>query len=170
MPNTTQRLDASQYLTFRACGEEFALPILRVREIIEHRPITRVPGAVAWATGVINLRGKVIPVVDLALRFGLAPTTIGRRTCVVIVEAAVGGAELVVGVMADSVCQVVELARDEIEPPPAFGTPLPPEYLSGLGKLPHGFVLVLDADRAFDVAGSEAGEAPIGGSDEARAE
>jgi purine-binding chemotaxis protein CheW len=146
-----QPLDTAQYLTFRACGEDFALPILRVREIIEHRPITRVPGTVGWVVGVINLRGKVIPVVDLALRFGLTPTTVGRRTCVVIVEAVVGGAELVVGVMADSVCEVVELARDAIEPPPAFGTPLPAEYLRGIGKLAQGFVLVLDADRAFDV-------------------
>jgi purine-binding chemotaxis protein CheW len=168
MPDTTQRLDASQYLTFRACGEDFALPILRVREIIEHRPITRVPGAVGWVVGVINLRGRVIPVVDLALRFGLPPTSLGRRTCVVIVEAAVGGAELVVGVMADGVCEVVELSRSEIEPPPAFGTPLPAEYLRGLGKLTQGFVLVLDADRAFDVV-EAAGDAPAGGSAESSA-
>jgi purine-binding chemotaxis protein CheW len=99
--------------------------------------------------------------VDLALRFGLAPTSVGRRTCVVIVEAVVGGAELVVGVMADSVCEVVELGRDSIEAPPAFGTPLPAVYLRGLGKLAHGFVLVLDADRAFDVV--EAAEAAAAG-------
>ena len=168
MQDSLQRLDASQYLTFRACGEAFALSILRVREIIEHRPITRVPGAVGWVVGVINLRGKVIPVVDLALRFGLAPTAIGRRTCVVIVEAGVGGAELVVGVMADSVCEVVELGPGAIEPAPAFGTPLPADYLHGLGKLGHGFVLVLDADRAFDLADT-LGDAPAGGPAESSA-
>jgi purine-binding chemotaxis protein CheW len=170
MPDTTQRLDVAQYLTFRACGEVFALPILRVREIIEHRPITRVPGAVAWAAGVINLRGKVIPVVDLAVRFGLPPTAIGRRTCVVIVEAGVGGAELVVGVMVESVCEVVELGHGEIELPPAFGTSLPAEYLSGLGRLEQGFVLVLDADRVFDAEAFGASQAPAGEPAEARAE
>jgi purine-binding chemotaxis protein CheW len=152
MPDNPQRLDASQYLTFRACGEDFALPILRVREILEHRPITRVPGSVEWVAGVINLRGKVIPVVDLALRIGLAPTAVSRRTCVVIVEASQAGAEIVVGVMADSVCEVVELERGAIEPAPAFGTPLPAEYLFGIGKLAEGFVLVLDPDRAFGIA------------------
>jgi purine-binding chemotaxis protein CheW len=170
MPDTTQRLDVSQYLTFRACGEVFALPILRVREIIEHRPITRVPGAVSWAAGVINLRGKVIPVVDLALRLGLPPTAIGRRTCVVIVEAGVGGAELVVGVMVDSVCEVIEFRHGEIEPPPAFGTSLPAEYLSGLGRLEQGFVLVLDADRVFDTGGLGATESSQAEPAEARTE
>jgi purine-binding chemotaxis protein CheW len=152
MSENTQRQDASQYLTFRACQQDFALPILRVREIIEHRPPSRVPGALPWVAGVINLRGKVIPVVDLALRFGLAPSVVGRRACIVIVEAAVGGAELVVGLIAESVCEVVELERSAIEPAPVFGTPLPAEYLRGLGKLGQGFVLVLDVDRAFDVA------------------
>ena len=170
MPDTSQRLDVSQFLTFRACGEVFALPILRVREIIQHRPITRVPGAVAWATGVINLRGKVIPVVDLAVRFGMPATAVGRRTCVVIVEAGVGGAELVVGVMVDSVCEVVEFGRGEIEPPPAFGTSLPADYLSGLGRLEQGFVLVLDADRVFDWAAFGANESPADESAEAHAE
>jgi purine-binding chemotaxis protein CheW len=162
MPDTSQRLDTSQYLSFRACGEDFALPVLRVREIIEHRPITKVPGSVGWVTGVINLRGKVIPVVDLALRFGLPPTRVGRRTCVVIVEATVAGAELVVGVMADAVCEVVELSRSAIDSAPAFGTPLPADHLLGIGRLAQGFVFVLDADRAFDLV-EAAGEAPAAG-------
>jgi len=162
MPDTTQNLDTSQYLSFRACGEDFALPVLRVREIIEHRPITRVPGSVGWVTGVINLRGKVIPVVDLALRFGLPASVAGRRTCVVIVEATVAGAELVVGVMADAVCEVVELPRAAIEPAPVFGTPLPADHLLGIGRLAQSFLFVLDADRAFDLLDA-AEEAPAPG-------
>ena len=141
-----------QYLTFVVSGDPYAIAILRVREIIEHRPITRVPSMPAHVPGVINLRGSVVPVVDLAARFGLASTPVGKRTCIVIVEAQVDGAALVIGVIADSVREVVAMAPGSIEPPPAFGARAPIELLEGLGRIGDEFVLVLDVDRALAVA------------------
>jgi purine-binding chemotaxis protein CheW len=137
-----------QYLSFELAGEEFAFGILRVKEILEYDTITRVPNAPVAVRGVINLRGSVVPVVDLALQFGLAPTTITKRTCIVIVEAQVDGVDLVMGVLADAVSQVIDLAPEAIEPPPAFGSRVSVEYLVGLGKLDDKkFVLILDIDR-----------------------
>jgi purine-binding chemotaxis protein CheW len=141
-----------QYLTFVVSGDPYAIAILRVREIIEHRPITRVPSMPAHVPGVINLRGSVVPVVDLAARFGLASTPVGKRTCIVVVEAQVDGAPLVIGVIADSVREVVAMAPGAIEPPPAFGARAPIELLEGLGRVGDEFVLVLDVDRALAVA------------------
>jgi purine-binding chemotaxis protein CheW len=137
-----------QYLSFELAGEEFAFGILRVKEILEYDTITRVPNAPVAVRGVINLRGSVVPVVDLALQFGLAPTTITKRTCIVIVEAQVDGVDLVMGVLADAVSQVIDLGPEAIEPPPAFGSRVSVEYLVGLGKLDDKkFVLILDIDR-----------------------
>jgi len=137
-----------QYLSFQLAGEEFAFGILKVKEILEYDTITRVPNAPVAVRGVINLRGSVVPVVDLALQFGLAPTTITKRTCIVIVEARVDGADLVLGVLADAVSQVIDLAPEAIEPPPAFGSRVSVEYLVGMGKLDDKkFVLILDIDR-----------------------
>ncbi|HEY8152505.1 MAG TPA: chemotaxis protein CheW [Myxococcota bacterium] len=150
----------SQYLSFRACGEVFAIAVLRVREIIEYRPVTRVPGTVGWIRGVINLRGKVIPIVDLALRFGLAESEVGKRTCIVIVDAVTDASDLVVGVIADSVSEVIELEPAAISQPPTFGTPISAEVLCGLGRLGSGFALVLDVDRVF--ACGELGSQPLG--------
>jgi purine-binding chemotaxis protein CheW len=138
----------TQYLSFQLAGEEFAFGILRVREILEYDTITRVPNAPAAVRGVINLRGSVVPVVDLAVLFALAPTAVTKRTCIVIVEARVDGQDLVMGVLADAVSQVIDLGADAIEPPPAFGSRARVEHLMGMGKLDAGrFVLILDIDR-----------------------
>ena len=137
-----------QYLSFQLAGEEFAFGILRVKEILEYDTITRVPNAPVAVRGVINLRGSVVPVVDLALKFNLAPTAITKRTCIVIVEAQVDGIDLVMGVLADAVSQVIDLGPEAIEPPPAFGSRVSVEYLVGLGKVnDKKFVLILDLDR-----------------------
>ena len=137
-----------QYLSFQLAGEEFAFGILKVKEILEYDTITRVPNAPVAVRGVINLRGSVVPVVDLALQFGLTPTVITKRTCIVIVEARVDGVDLVMGVLADAVSQVIDLAPEAIEPPPAFGSRVSVEYLVGMGKLDdRKFVLILDIDR-----------------------
>ena len=137
-----------QYLSFQLAGEEFAFGILRVKEILEYDTITRVPNAPVAVRGVINLRGSVVPVVDLALQFGLAPTVITKRTCIVIVEAQVDGVDLVMGVLADAVSQVIDLGPEAIEPPPAFGSRVSVEYLVGMGKLDDKkFVLILDINR-----------------------
>jgi purine-binding chemotaxis protein CheW len=150
--------EQTQYLTFQLAGEEFAFSILRVKEILEYDTITRVPNAPAAVRGVINLRGSVVPVVDLAHLFAAPATTVTKRTCIVIVEARVDGQDLVMGVLADAVSQVMDLAPDAIEPPPAFGSRVRVEYLVGMGKVDaRKFVLILDIDRLLgDVAMSAA--------------
>ena len=139
---------AAQHLTFQLAGEEFAFGILRVKEILEYDTITRVPNVPPPVRGVINLRGSVVPVMDLGLLFGSAPTPITKRTCIVIVETKREGQQLVMGILAESVSQVVDLPDTAIEPPPAFGTGVHAEFLAGLGKLDdRKFVLILDIDR-----------------------
>lgn len=138
---------SGQYLTFQLAGDEYAFGILRVKEILEHDTITRVPNAPAAIRGVINLRGAVVPVVDLAARFGLPATAVTKRTCIVIVEVQVGEDEIVMGVLADAVSQVIDLAAADIEPPPPFGAKVRVDYLVGVGKLDKRFVLILDIDR-----------------------
>jgi purine-binding chemotaxis protein CheW len=146
MANTDGR-KAQQYLSFSIAGEEHAVPILRVREIIEYDVVTRVPGTPTFIRGVINLRGQVVPVVDLVIRFGLERTQVTKRTCIVIVELLVEGVETWMGILADSVSEVVDFAEDDIEPPPAFGTKVSVAYLTGMGKVGKKFVLILDIDR-----------------------
>jgi purine-binding chemotaxis protein CheW len=149
MAAAAKALDRTQYLTFSLSGGEYAIAVLRVREIIEHEPVTRVPSTPDFVRGVINLRGRVVPVVDLALKFGLEPNPVTKRTCIVIVEAESGGDRVVMGVLADAVNQVVAFGAEEIEPPPSFGTPIRVDFLAGLGKLGDAFVLILDTDRVL---------------------
>ncbi|MGA2022533.1 MAG: chemotaxis protein CheW, partial [Candidatus Sulfotelmatobacter sp.] len=111
-----------QYLTFLTAGEEYAIGIGKVREIIEYEAVTTVPNTPIWIRGVTNLRGRVVPVVDLAVKFGLPASRISKFSCVIITEVMFQGEELTMGVLADSVCQVIELSADEIEATPAFGT------------------------------------------------
>lgn len=136
-----------QFLSFKLAGSDCAVGILQVREILQYEAITRVPSVPACIRGVINLRGAVVPVLDLAVKFGLPETPVTKRTCILIAEAALGGDRGVVGVMADAVQEVLELAPADIEPPPSFGTQVRVDYLAGLGKAPGGFVLLLDLDR-----------------------
>jgi purine-binding chemotaxis protein CheW len=138
-----------QYLSFFVAGEEYATSILHVREIIEHDTVTRVPGSPPWVRGVTNLRGSVLPVIDLAMKFGLPPSTINRRSCIVVVEVAYQGEKLVMGMLADAVGQVLELGPGEVEPPPAFGTPVHADYLAGMGKAGKKFILLLNIDRVL---------------------
>jgi purine-binding chemotaxis protein CheW len=149
----------SQYLTFQSHGEEFAVAVLRVREIIEYGTVTRVPSTPAYIRGVINLRGTVVPVFDLAAKFGGAVSEITRRSCIVILEVVLDGEETLVGILADAVDQVVDLGADDIEPPPPFGTRVRVEFLTGMGKLGQGFVLILDTDRLLSSNEILAGEA-----------
>ena len=144
---TTNEAALAQYLSFQVAGETYAVGVLQAREIIEYTAVTRVPHAPPAVRGVINLRGSVVPVVDLAVKFGLPQSEIGRRTCVVIVECTIDGESLVMGVMADAVSSVLDLAPADIEPAPSFGTRVRTEYLKGMGKLDGGFVLLLDMDK-----------------------
>ena len=139
----------AQYLSFSLRGTEYAVGILKVKEILQHEQTTRVPSTPKSVRGVINLRGQVVPVVDLAAKFGLGETEPTRFTCILIVEAKVEGNSTVVGIMADSVQEVIELGRDDVEPPPAFGTHVKIDFLQGMGKLGKRFVLLLDIDRVI---------------------
>jgi len=152
MSNTLEATEQTQFLTFLLAEESYAVSILRVREIIEYDTVTRVPNMPTSIRGVINLRGAVVPVVDLAVRFGLRNTRVTKRTCVIIAEAEVGGERLVMGLMVDAVSQVIDLPPADIEPPPAFGTRVRVDFLEGLGKIGKKFVLILDLDRALSEA------------------
>ena len=137
----------AQFLTFSIADEEYGLSILKVREILEYDAVNRVPRAPAHVRGVINLRGRVVPVVDLAVRFGLPPSPVTRRSCVVIAEVDLDGEVVVMGIVADAVNQVIELGSEDVEPPPSFGTRVEPPFLEGMGRVGTGFVLLLAIDR-----------------------
>jgi purine-binding chemotaxis protein CheW len=139
----------SQYLTFSLLGEEYAVRILKVREILEYDTVTRVPKAPAWVRGAINLRGRVVPVVDLAVRFGQSPAEVSKRTCIVILDVDMGGEATVIGILADAVSQVIDLKPDETLPPPTFGTKARVDELLGVASVGNKFALILDVDRVL---------------------
>lgn len=140
-------LDASQFLTFILSGEEYAVPIMQVKEIIEYSDSTRVPMVPDFITGAINLRGSVVPVINLALKFGMPPAAITRRTCVVIMDVELDGEITVIGVLVDKVLQVLDIAECSIEPAPALGTKIRTDFIRGMGKLDNRFVVILDVLR-----------------------
>jgi purine-binding chemotaxis protein CheW len=140
-----------QFLTFRLGEESFAIRILNVREIIEYTAPTVVPLMPPFLRGVINLRGKVVPVIDLAQRFDREATALGRRTCIIIVEVQGEDGHQDLGVIVDAVSQVVEIPPADIEPAPSFGTRLRAEFIAGIGKVEGQFVIVLDIERALSV-------------------
>lgn len=139
----------TQYLTFIIANEEYAINILRLREITEFTTITAVPTVPRCILGVINLRGSVVPVVDLAIKFGLPETKITKWTCIIIVELEIDGERTVMGVIADLVSQVIDLRPQDIEPPPPFGTKVRVDFLLGMGKTENKFVLILDIDKVL---------------------
>ena len=141
-----------QYLTFTVRGEVLAIPISAIREIIEYRQPTDVPMMPAYVRGVINLRGKVVPVIDLAVRFGRAAGEVTRRTCIVILEIAQQDHKLDISVVVDAVSAVVDIADADIEPPPEFGAKIRTDFISGMGKLAGKFVVILDPERVLSVA------------------
>ena len=149
--NRENEHDLQQYLTFMIAGEEYAMALLKVKEIIEYGTVTVVPKTPAWIRGVINLRGSVVPVVDLAVKFRLAASVPGKLTCIVITEVECEGEAAVMGVMADSVRAVITLKPDEIEPPPTFGTRLKVDYLLGMARSGKKFSLILDTDKVLSV-------------------
>ncbi len=144
-----QPVEHSQHLTFFIADEEYAVSIIRVKEIIQYDTLTKVPKTPHWIRGVINLRGGVVPVVDLAVKFGLPETKITSAACIVITEVDLEGELSGMGVLADAVSQVIELRADDIEPPPAFGTRINVDYLVGMGRSGKKFVLMLDIDKVL---------------------
>jgi purine-binding chemotaxis protein CheW len=147
-----------QYLSFFVAGEEYALGILEVKEIVELTTLTKIPSVPTAIRGVVNLRGRVVPVLDLALRFGLPETAITKRTCVVMIEAMWEGEQTVVGILADAVSQVVELPQGSVQGAPTFGTRARVDFLKGMANVGDKFVLILDLEHvlhtlALDAAG-----------------
>jgi purine-binding chemotaxis protein CheW len=155
----TPEADRRQYLSFTLAGSDYGVGILQVREILQYEQVTRVPSTPRSIRGVINLRGQVVPVVDLAAKFGLPETLPARLTCILIVEARLDGQPTVVGVLADAVREVIELGRDDVEPPPAFGTQVKIDFLMGMGKVGKRFVLLLDLDRVISADEKEFAQA-----------
>ena len=143
---------APQFLSFTIAGTDYGLPILTVKEILQHEETTSVPGTPASVRGVINVRGQVVPVLDLAVKFGRGETVVSKRTCILVVEAKVGGEPLIVGVLADAVNEVLDLPASEIEAAPSFGANVRIDYLTGMGKVGRSFVLLLDADRVLSAS------------------
>lgn len=155
-------VERSQYLGLFIAGEEYGIGILRVKEILQYEAITRVHGASASVRGVINVRGNVVPVIDLAIRFGMPETAITGRTCIVVVEADLQGEPLTLGVLAESVTQVVDLGEDDIQPAPSFGTRVNVKYLQGMAPSGKKFILLLDIDQVLSTEDIEAATAPPG--------
>ena len=155
----------SQFLTFALSDDVFAVDIRTVREIIQVGALTSVPLMPGFVRGVINLRGAVVPVIDLQVRFGRAAATLSKKSCIVIFDAQRNGERVELGLLVDAVSAVVEIPTAQIEPPPNFGTAVRRDFIRGVGKLDQRFVLLLDPDKALDVEDMarlcEAGQAAV---------
>jgi purine-binding chemotaxis protein CheW len=141
--------ETSQYLTFKLADEVFALDITKVREVLDFTTVTKVPQTPDFMLGVINLRGSVVPVVDMRLKFGMSKTETTVNTCIIIVEVALDGELAVLGALVDSVQEVMELDPDQIEPPPRIGIRLNTKFIKGMGKRDNQFIIILDIDKVF---------------------
>jgi len=143
--------EEAQYLTFLLGSEMFAIDILGIKEIIEYGNLTGVPMMPEFIRGVINLRGAVVPVVDLSARFGRAATEVTRRSCIVIIEAENDGEKQDIGVVVDAVSEVLEIPAAEIEPAPSFGARIRADFISGMGKVKDKFVIILNVNKVLSI-------------------
>jgi purine-binding chemotaxis protein CheW len=141
--------DTRQYLTFRLGEEVFALGVSNVREILEFTTVTRVPKTPEFMRGVINLRGSVVPVLDMRLKFGLTRVEKTVDTCIIVVEVSFEGENTIIGALVDSVQEVFDLEPDQVEPAPKIGTQLRTEFIKGMGKRDDHFIILLDIDKVF---------------------
>jgi purine-binding chemotaxis protein CheW len=162
-PKLADASEPTQYLTFMLSGEMYAIGILGIKEIIEFGGVTTVPLMPDCIRGVINLRGAVVPVMDLAARFGKPSSGISKRTCIVIVEIDHDDGQQVIGVMVDAVNAVLEIAAADIEPAPSFGARMRSDFIAGMGKVNGKFVILLDIDKVLstlEISAMVAGIAP----------
>ena len=143
---------STQYLTFKLGDEIFALDVAEVREILDFTTVTKVPRTPSFMRGVINLRGSVVPVMDLRLKFGMSATAQTVDSCIIVVEMSLEGDLIVIGVLADAVQEVIDLEPEQIEPAPRIGTNLNMDYILGMGKHNGTFMMILDIDRIFNDA------------------
>jgi purine-binding chemotaxis protein CheW len=140
---------SGKYLTFTLAGEEYGVPVLKVREIIKMMDITEVPQVPAHVRGVLNLRGKVIPVIDLRLKFGFATSEVSDRNCIIVVQVARRSGLVMMGIVVDHVSEVVNITAGEIEATPEFGDRVNTDYMTGLAKVKGGVKILLDLDRVL---------------------
>lgn len=147
--DVTQDDEAIQYLTFKLDGESFATEISKVREVLEHTSITPVPRSPEFMKGVINLRGSVVPVVDLRLQFAMPEVEPTVDTCIIIIEVSIEGVSTILGALADSVQEVINLKPEHLEAAPSFGTRIDNDFVQYMGKLEDGFVIILDMNKVF---------------------
>jgi purine-binding chemotaxis protein CheW len=138
-----------QYLTFKLDHEVFALDVATVREVLDFTTVTKIPRTPEFMRGVINLRGSVVPVVDLRLAFGMTATEKTVNTCIVVVEVVLEGETTIMGALADSVEEVIDLEPEQIQPAPKLGTSIRTDFIRGMGKRESRFVMILDIDRVF---------------------
>jgi purine-binding chemotaxis protein CheW len=142
-------MEITQYLTFKLDEEIFALDVAKVREILEESSITKVPQTPDFMRGVINLRGSVVPVIDLRLKFGMSATERTVNTCIIVAEVELEEETIVLGALADSVQEVIEMEPSQIEAAPHIGTRLNTDFIKGMGKHDNRFIMILDIDRVF---------------------
>ena len=148
-PLPVRDLREGKYLTFALAGEEYGIGIKKVREIIGMMTITQVPQTPLYIKGVINLRGKVIPIVDLRLKFGMAAKEYTERTCIIVVEIKGEGKTIPMGLIVDSVSEVINIREIDIDDTPTFGSALDTDYILGMAKMAGGVKMLLDIDRVF---------------------
>lgn len=141
--------ETTQFLTFTLADEVFAVDIGRVKEVLEYTALTKVPRTPASMCGVINLRGSVVPVMDMRLKFGMPSSERTVNTCIIIIEVSVGESKTVLGAMADSVKEVMNLEPNQIDPPPKIGSKLRTDFIRGMGKQEDHFIIILDTDKVF---------------------
>jgi purine-binding chemotaxis protein CheW len=141
--------ETRQYLTFKLGNEVFGIDVAKVREVLDFTTITEIPRTPDFMSGVINLRGSVVPVVDLRLCFQMSKTVRTRNTCIVVVEVQLEGEATVIGALADSVEEVIDLEPDQIQPAPKIGTQIRTDFIKGMGKREAQFIMILDIDRVF---------------------
>lgn len=143
-------VDTNQYLTFTLDGEQYALSVLKVREVLEYTRITKIPRTAAFMKGVINLRGQGVPVIDLRNKFGLQEIENTKDTSIIVMEIETSEDAVVLGALADSVQEVIELEPAQIESAPRFGTRLAAEFIAGMGKKDDAFIIILNIDKIFN--------------------
>jgi len=164
--SVTEITETRQYLTFKLGDEVFATDVAKVREVLDLTTITKIPRTPDFMSGVINLRGNVVPVVDLRLCFEMSKTEKTVNTCIVVVEILLDGESTVIGALADSVEEVIDLEPEQIEPAPRIGTQIRTDFIKGMGKRESQFIVILDMDRVFSaeelcaVRGAELSKSP----------
>ena len=143
-------MSSRQYVTFNLGDELFAFEVTTTREILSLAAITKVPQTPEYVLGVINLRGQVVPVVDMRLKLGLPAGDVTDETCIIVVEVHIDGEVIVVGALVDAVREVQDIRGDQIEPPPRLGASLNSEFITGMGKVEEKFLILLNIDRIFN--------------------